>query len=202
MVHDDESSLLSRLQAGDPGAYEQLVREHGPTLRQLALRMVRSQSDADDVLQDAFLNAFKALRDFRGDSRLGTWLHRIPVNAALMRLRKQKRAREVELDPLLPEFSPTGTFARHQTAWGPLPEDKLDRELLYERVRECIEELPDKFRIPLLLRDVDGLDNAEVARRLGLRTETARVRVHRARQALRTLIHRRQSQRTAARTPA
>lgn len=187
-----ESELVAELRAGAAQAYERLVREFGPALRAVLRRMLKNDEDADDALQEAFLAAFKALPRFESRSSLGTWLHRIAVNAALMKLRaRQGRARQDtggEIDELLPEFVGLGVFREPQTRWCELPEDSLVRSELCREVRLAIDGLPEPYRAALLLRDIEGLSNEELAAALGVTVNAAKIRVHRGRQALRTLL--------------
>ncbi len=187
-----ESELVAELRAGAAQAFERLVREFGPALRAVLRRMLKNDEDADDALQEAFLAAFKALPRFESRSSLGTWLHRIAVNAALMKLRaRQGRARQDtggEIDELLPEFVGLGVFREPQTRWCELPEDPLVRSELCREVRLAIEGLPEPYRAALLLRDIEGLSNEELAAALGVTVNAAKIRVHRGRQALRTLL--------------
>ncbi len=181
----DETELLGELRAGKPAAFEQLVRTHGPAMRAVTRRLLRNDEDADDALQEAFLAAFRALANFESRSRLGTWLHRIAVNAALMKLRSRHDRGQVESEPCLPRFVGLGVFAEPQERWSELPEDPLVREELCLRVRAAIDELPEPYRVALLLRDIEGLSNEELAAQLETSVNAAKIRVHRARQALR-----------------
>ena len=105
---DDESALIAQLRAGDESAYEHVVRTYGGRLLAVTRRIVGSDEDARDIVQDAFLNAFKSLDRFEGNSKLSTWLHRIAVNAALMKLRTRKRKPEQSIETLLPTFLEIG----------------------------------------------------------------------------------------------
>lgn len=173
--------------ASRPDAFEALVREHAPRLLATARRILRSEDDARDALQDAFLQAFRGLPDFRGGSRISTWLHRIVVNACLMRLRSRKRRPEEPIEGLLPEFLEDGHHARHPHPWTEaeaLVESRECRDL----VRACLDRLPSDYRTVIVLRDVEELSTEEAARALGISEGACKVRLHRARQALRCLL--------------
>ncbi len=185
---DDESKLLARLREGDESAFEQLVREHGSRMLATARRILASEEDAREAVQEAFLSAFRGLNRFAGGSRLGTWLHRIAINAALMRLRSLKRRHETPIDDLLPPYTAAGHFAEPPEAWAEAASESLLREESKEVVLRKIGELPDPYRIALLLRDIEGLSNQELAEALGVSVNAAKIRVHRARQALKTLL--------------
>jgi RNA polymerase sigma-70 factor (ECF subfamily) len=184
-----DAAELERLRAGEPDAFETLVREHGGRMLSVARRLLRHEDDAQDVVQEALLAAFRALPRFEGQSRLSTWLHRIVVNAALMKLRSQRRRPEAPIDDLLPRFDETG-HRLDERAPVPMPDEELDRAALRKRVRRCIDQLPESYRTVLVLRDVEELETAEVARLLDSSEGAVKTRLHRARQALRTLLER------------
>lgn len=184
----DETTLLARLRAGDDDAFEDFVRTHSPRLLRLARRVVGNDEDARDVLQDALLSAFRSLDRFQGDARLGTWLHRIVVNTALMKLRSRRRRPEEPIDPLLPAFVSDGHFAERFSSWAEGADATLSRAETKVLVRRLIDQLPESFRTVLLLRDIEGLDTEETARVLDTTSNAVKIRLHRARQALRTLL--------------
>jgi RNA polymerase sigma-70 factor (ECF subfamily) len=144
-------------------------------------------NDADDVVQESFLSAFRSLVSFRGGSRIGTWLHRIVVNHCLMRLRRRRRKPEIRIDDLLPSFDETGHHARAVARWS-RPEDQLDREETRAQVRTCIEQLPDAYRTVILLRDIEEYSTDQAAEMLAISRAAVKIRLHRARQALRALL--------------
>jgi RNA polymerase sigma-70 factor, ECF subfamily len=183
----EEVQLVERLKAGDDAAYEQLVRENGGRLLGLARRLTGNEEDARDVLQEAFLSAFRAMDRFAGESRLSTWLHRIVVNTALMKLRSRRRRPEEALDPLLPTFASDGRSAERYSQW-PDAERAIEQRETRERVRGGIERLPESHRTVLMLRDIEGLDTRETATMLGITENAVKIRLHRARQALRTIL--------------
>jgi len=186
----DELALVAELRTGSSAAFERLVRHYGPPMRAAARRLLRNDEDADDALQEAFLAAFRALATFEARSTLATWLHRIAVNAALMKLRARgSRAEESgDVDELMPEFVGLGVFSTPQARWSELPEDPVVRQELCGSVRAAIDELPEPYRVALVLRDIEELSNEELAEQLGVTANAAKIRVHRARQALRTRL--------------
>lgn len=185
----DERELVRRLQAGEDAAYEELVRENAGRLLAVARRMLDSEEDARDAVQDAFLQAFRGIERFAGGSRLSTWLHRIVVNASLMRLRTRRRKPEHPIDELLPRFQEDGHRVDPGPAWRTDTPDPVESEELRTLVRSSIERLPEVHRNVLWLRDIEGLSTEEAARMLDIEAATLKVRLHRARQALRTLLH-------------
>jgi RNA polymerase sigma-70 factor (ECF subfamily) len=180
--------LLVRLRRGEAGAFEELVRTTAPRLLAVARRLLRSEQDAQDAVQDAFLSAFRALAGFDGQCQLATWLHRIAVNAALMRLRRARRRPEASLDDLLPAFDETGHHLISVEPWRADALAVLERDEVRSAVRAAIDRLPDSHRTVLVLRDIEELSTEETARALGLSPNAVKVRLHRARQALRAAL--------------
>ena len=183
-----DSSLLARLRAGDQDAYTELVTSHSGRLLSVARRMLRDEEDARDVVQQGFLSAFKALPHFNGQSRISTWLHRIVVNAALMKLRSRSRRPEDSIENLLPRFLEDG---HHAVKWNDVTapaETLLLQGETRARVRAAINRLPESYRTVLMLRDIEELDTEETARILGVTTNAVKIRLHRARQALAGLL--------------
>jgi len=187
---DAERQLVQRLQAGDEGAFEELVRRHGGRMLSVARRFLGSEEDARDALQDAFAAAFEGIGRFNGEAMLSTWLHRIVVNAALMQLRRRRRKREHSIDELLPSFDAEGSWSNGYSAACSTSHAILEQRETIELVRQCIAALPESYRAILLLRDIEQLDTAETAERLGIAPSAVKVRLHRARQALGTLLER------------
>jgi RNA polymerase sigma-70 factor (ECF subfamily) len=186
----EERALLAALRAGDELAFQQLVRRHGGRLLAVARRLLRSEEEARDALQEAFVQAWRGLARFEGQARLSTWLHRIVVNAALMRLRSRRSRPEEPLEPLLPVFQEDGHTLERYVAWSGDPEQLAASGDVRRRVREAIDRLPASARTVLVLRDLEELDTAEVAARLGVTANAVKIRLHRARQALRELLDR------------
>ena len=186
-----DEALVAVLQAGDELAFESWVRTEGPRLHRAARRFLRNDEDARDVVQEAFLSAFRAIKRFEGGSRLSTWLYRIMVNAALMKLRTQRRRPETSMEELLPRFLADGHQADPAVSWAERSDDALARKELCGFVRQCIDRLPDSYRTVLLLRDIEEVDTKEAAQALGVSENALKIRLHRARQALRGLLDQR-----------
>jgi RNA polymerase sigma-70 factor (ECF subfamily) len=183
-----ESALIARLQAGEADAYADLVRTQGPRMLAVARRILRADDDAADAVQEAFISAFRAIGNFEGGAKLSTWLHRIVVNASLMRLRNRTRRPEVSIDELLPRFE-DGQHVDEPREWrSPEPLDALERRETRQLVRSLIDELPIDYRTVLMLRDIEGLDTKETAELLGVTPNAAKIRLHRARLALRSKL--------------
>ena len=184
----DEAALVRRLQSGDAEAFEQLVRREGPRLLRVARRFLWSEEDARDAVQDAFVSAFRSIARFEASAQLSTWLHRIVINASLMKLRSQRRHPEEEIERLLPRFLEDGHQLIPTPAWCRPAEESLEQTQVCSLVRSLIEQLPESYRTVLLLRDIEELPTEEVAQLLGLTPNAVKVRLHRARQALRALL--------------
>lgn len=187
---DDETALVSALRAGEDAAFETLVRTYGGRMLAVARRYMRTEEDAHDVVQDAFIQAFRHIHSFHGRSRLSSWLHRITVNAALMKLRSQRHDTEGSIEDLLPVYTEDGHRLQARPAWAETSDDLLARAETREIVLESINRLPVDYRTVILLRDIDELDTQEVASLLGVTPGVVKTRLHRARQALRTQLER------------
>ena len=186
--YGQEAQLLAGLRNGEQAAFETLVRQYGGRMLATARRMLKTDPDAHDAVQEAFLSAFRAIDQFTGTAKLSTWLHRIVVNTALMKLRSRRRRPEESIEDLLPRFDEQGEWINAPAGWETPSEILLQRQETRALVRQCIARLPDTYRTILLLRDIEELDSAEVASALGITANAVKIRLHRARQALRTVL--------------
>jgi len=177
-----EAELIAGVKSGDAAAFEHLVKVHGGQMLSVARRFMRCEQDANDALQDALICVFRKADSFEETSRLSTWLHRITVNACLMKLRSERRRQEVNIDELLPTFDETGHHTRHVTEWNDDPASHAQASELRRQVRSCIDHLPEAYRTVLLLRDIEEMDTDEVAELLGITVNCVKTRLHRARQ--------------------
>ena len=181
---------MAALRRGEDDAYAALVRRHAGRMLAVANRLLKSDSEAEDAVQDAFLSAFRSLDSFHGQARLGTWLHRIVVNAALMRLRSRRRHPETSTEDLLPRFLEDGHYLNPPQRWEKDAEGMLADEERRRWVRERIDALPDTYRTVLLLRDIENISTQEAAELLGITANAVKIRLHRARLALRESLDR------------
>jgi RNA polymerase sigma-70 factor (ECF subfamily) len=188
LILDPQTDLLIRLQAGDKGAFVDFVNQYTGRMLAVARRFLANEEDAADAVQDAFLSAFKALAGFEGNSALATWLHRIVVNTCLMKLRFRSRRRTCSIEELLPTFDDTGHHTHPVSPWSRQGLDSLIVAETRAEVRACIDQLPEDYRTVLILRDIDELDTDQTAAILGLNRGAVKTRLHRARQALRSLL--------------
>ncbi len=183
-----EADLLDALRRGDRQAFAAVIDRCGDTVYHVAYRLLGSREEAEDILQETFLQAFQHLKDFRGEARLCTWLYRIAYNLALMRLRR-KEPETVSIDqPILLENDEE--VPRELFDWCCLPEEELLRAELRSVLDEAIRSLPPSLRTVFLLRDVEGLSTEEVAGILGISTDAVKTRLHRARLQLRERLSR------------
>jgi RNA polymerase sigma-70 factor (ECF subfamily) len=182
----DECAFVRSLQAGEEWAFAAMVRLFGGRLLTVARRILRNEEDARDVVQIAYMNAFRAIGSFEADCRLSTWLHKITVNAALMKLRSRSRKPEESIERWLPTFDEGGHHVEPVSRW-PSPERVVADAETRALVRECIDQLPDGYREVLILRDLEERSFVEIAQALSTTPNAVKIRVHRARQALVTL---------------
>lgn len=183
-----EADLVAAAQAGDLGAFEALVRRYAPRVLRLAIRIVGNEADAEDVLQEAFLKAYAKLDQFQGHSRFYTWVVRIAVNEALMRLRRRRGDREVSLDQEID----TGEdlLPREVVDWHPDPEQQFARQEMHDLLSRTIASLALPYRLVFQLRDVENLSTEETAEALGLSIPAVKSRLLRARLQLREKLNR------------
>ncbi len=183
-----QSSLVAALRSGDERAFEHLVRTEGPRLLAVTRRILRNEEEARDAVQETFISAYKAIGGFDEAARLSTWLHRIAVNCALMRIRSRDRHPEQPIDDLLPAFLEDGHQANPARPWAAPADRLMESSQNRALVRSCIDRLPESYRNVLLLRDIEELSTEETARAMGLSPNAVKIRLHRARQALRGLL--------------
>jgi RNA polymerase sigma-70 factor (ECF subfamily) len=181
----DDTELLRLARDGNATTFEVLIRRHDRFLYRIARSVLRDDYEAEDVVQDTFVKAFKGLVDFRADARLSTWLTRIALNEALGR--KRRRRNTVQLGELKQltngQVGPSPMIAPEQD-----PEIMTTQHQIGKLLERTIDELPDSLRTVFVMRDVEELSTAEVARLLGLGVPTVKTRLHRARRVLRELL--------------
>jgi RNA polymerase sigma-70 factor (ECF subfamily) len=182
-----EADLVSALRAGSEDAFDRLIKAHGGRMLRIARRFLRNEEDAQDAVQDAFINVFRSIDGFQSEAKLSTWLHRIAVNAALMKLRSQQRHEEESIEPLLPRFRADGHQIESSVPWRGVDE-VLEGEELQRMILDAVHRVPPSYRVVLLLRDIEELSPDETAQALGITKTAVKVRLHRGRQALRTLL--------------
>ncbi len=190
-----DAELVRQLKQGDHSAYEQLVEKYGRRLYSVSLRILRHSEDAEDAVQESFLKVLHSIQSFREESSLYTWLYRIVSNKALEKLRQRGRQQVVPIDSLLPHFE-HGQHVEAIADWR-LPDQPLDSQELSDFFEQCIDELPEEYRLAYILKDVERFSEDHVCRVLRLTKSAMKNRVHRARLIIRGRIEERffQSQR-------
>jgi RNA polymerase sigma-70 factor (ECF subfamily) len=181
-----DETLAAQAAAGDGHAFEQIVARYEARIFRLACRLT-SDTDAPDILQDTFLQAYRNLASFRGHARFGTWLYRIATNAALMHRRARARRPAQPLDEFLPRFDSDGRHAGTpaELQLAARADELLDRQWLAAQARDALARLPDIYRDAFVLRDLEEVPTADAAEALGIEPAALRQRVHRARLMLR-----------------
>lgn len=184
----EERALVEQLRKGEETAFTLMVRTYGPRMLAVAHRFMGHEQDAQDAVQDAFLSAFRGIDRFQSEAKLSTWLHRITVNAALMRLRSRRRRPERQINELLPKFLEDGHMAAVGGQWKISLVEAVENEEMREVVRRSIDDLPESYRVVLLLRDIEQRSTEETAELMDISVGAVKTRLHRARLALRTLL--------------
>ena len=190
-----DEALVERARAKDEAAFEELVNRYETKLYRLAMRFVRNETDAQEILQDAFLSAWRNLPSFEGRAQFGSWMYRVTVNAALMLLRSRNRHPEVTVDDVEPmvlndAVAESGQTMRANADWSQRPDDQLQSAEMRKHIQTSVDALPDGLRTVFLLRDVEELSTEDTAEMLGLSVPAVKTRLHRARLALREAIGR------------
>jgi RNA polymerase sigma-70 factor, ECF subfamily len=187
MTRTEDRQLIARLQARDETAVHELAERYGPRIYQLALRQMKNPEDAEEVTQDVLLKVYRKIEAFRGDSALSSWIYRITFNTAMSRLRTSKLERAAQLR----ERTRDDQDERRQTTvlqpadWSHMPDEELLRAQLRRAVMTAIEDLPEIYRAPVVLRDIEGLTTEEASTRLHVKDQTLKSRLHRGRLLLR-----------------
>jgi RNA polymerase sigma-70 factor (ECF subfamily) len=186
---DHEEPLVGALRRREPTAADELVATYHGRAYRLAISITRSAPDAEEVVQDAFWSVIRNIDTFRGDSSFGSWFYRIVSNAAFRKLRQRRSHRlEITMDEVLPVFSEDGRHAQTVVDWSAAVHDPARDTEIRLAITAAIAELPDHYRVALLLRDVEGCSLKQIAETLGISVENAKTRLHRARLFVRKLL--------------
>jgi RNA polymerase sigma-70 factor (ECF subfamily) len=181
-----DGQLVARLKQGESAAFDEIVRRYELKVFNLARGLTHNEDDALDAMQDCFLSVFKSIGRFKEESSLSTWIYRIAMNSALMRIRKRKNAdRTVSIDEYMPSFDEDGHRVAVVPDWHPAVDQLLLNKELGDLLRQWIAELPPEYRTVFVMRDQEGLANEEVAAVLKLSVAAVKSRLHRARIYLR-----------------
>jgi RNA polymerase sigma-70 factor, ECF subfamily len=186
-----ERALIERLQAGDRYAVEDLAAAYGSKVYQLAFRYMKNREDAEEVMQDVLMKVFHKIDAFRGDSALSSWIYRITFNTAMSRLRNGKFSRPSEVsehDVAGPEQEDGTRRPREIADWSSLADEAFMRRQLRERLEAAMKDLPEIYRTPIVLRDLQGLSTEEASSLLNVKSQTLKSRLHRGRLILRSRL--------------
>ena len=182
----DDQQLVKRLKDGDSSAMPELHANYGGRVFQLAFRYMKNREDAEEVTQDVLLRVFQKIDAFRGDAVLSSWIYRITFNTAMSRLRSLKFRRPVEVSQDPPEWGDGDSGgARDVADWSDLADDQLLRSEMRTRLVSALSQLPEIYRVAVLLRDIQGLSTEEASAAMGVKTQTLKSRLHRGRLMLR-----------------
>jgi len=189
MDRTEDRQLISRLQAGDESAVQELAERYTPRIFQLAMRHMKNREDAEEVTQDVLVKVYRKVGEFRGDSALSSWIYRITFNTAMSRLRNGRlaRAADKERERLASAASTDerARLTREPIDWSQMPDEELLRLQLRQAVAAAIADLPEIYREPVVLRDIQGLTTEEASTRLRVKDQTLKSRLHRGRLMLR-----------------
>lgn len=177
-----DTELLKSFRNGCTGSYEELIQRYNSKVFSLAYRLTRNADDAEEVLQDVFVTVYRKIAGFEGKASFSSWIYRVTVNAALMKLRKRRQNRSVGIEDILPDYRNSALLKGAQTQEA---DNLLERAQLSEALEEAIAKLPDEYRPVFVLRDVDGLTSKEVGKILELTIPAVKSRLHRSRLMLR-----------------
>ena len=180
-----ESLLVARTKSGDLSAFEEIVSMYEDMICRIAMAILSNRMDAEETAQDVFLTIFEKIDTFKGEAHFSTWVYRITVNAALMRLRREQKASYVPLDDLLPEFNDMGKMVSHINDWSRQADEVFLRDEAKEIIHAAVDKLEEKYKTVFILRDVENLSNEETASILELSIPAVKSRLHRARLFLR-----------------
>jgi RNA polymerase sigma-70 factor (ECF subfamily) len=182
----EETALIERLKAGDQAAFEAIFKLYSPKLYGVAQRILGELADTEEVIQDVFWTVYRKAKSFRGNAQFSTWLYRLTVNAALEKIRRSKKNREVEYEEYLPKFQKDGHHvARPVVDWSDTLVEKYAKKELRELLARALDELKPVEKSVVILSDLEGLSDREIAVIVGLTVSAVKTRLHRARLFLR-----------------
>ncbi|PIR00769.1 MAG: RNA polymerase subunit sigma [Nitrospinae bacterium CG11_big_fil_rev_8_21_14_0_20_45_15] len=181
----EEDELVRKLQAGNMEVFDQLVERFQKKIYALSFNLTRNQMDAQDVTQDVFLTLFRKIHTFQGKSAFSSWVYRITLNAAYMKLRSRKKDQSVSIDDMLPTFNKAGFQQEKVQDWSEKTDSLLFANETRNIIQKAVDQLPEKEKVVFLLRDVEGISTEKVGEVLDLTIPAVKSRLHRARLFLR-----------------
>jgi RNA polymerase sigma-70 factor (ECF subfamily) len=185
MTRTEDRQLVARLQARDETAVHELAERYGPRIYQLALRQMKNPEDAEEITQDVLVKVYRKIGAFRGDSALSSWIYRITFNTAMSRLRSSRLERATQHLERRDDQDDGRPATAEPADWSQMPDEELLRAQLRRAVMAAIQDLPEIYRVPVVLRDIEGLTTQEASTRLHVKDQTLKSRLHRGRLLLR-----------------
>lgn len=184
----EQAAIVERLVKGESAAFRELISLYGPRLLLKAKQMLGNDADAQDCVQDCYLQVLRNISSFRGEADLFSWMYKILVNSCLQKIRKKTTKNTVSIDSLLPEFDQND--CRIEPMWNSIPttEEVFQQNHAREKILESIQSLPESYRDVLYLRDIEGYNTSEVSKALSLSEGAIKVRLHRGRSALKKIL--------------
>ena len=180
-----ELDLVGRMRARDGSAVAELASLYGPRIEQLAFRYLKNREDAEEVTQDVLLKVYRKIEAFRGDAALSSWIYRITFNTAMSRLRTARFSRHAELAPQDQHADGPERAPAEPADWSSLADDQVMRAQMRKKLIEALTHLPEVYRVPVLLRDINGMSTEEASAILRVKPQTLKSRLHRGRLILR-----------------
>jgi RNA polymerase sigma-70 factor (ECF subfamily) len=180
-----ERDLIGRMRARDGSAVTDLASLYGPRIQQLAFRYVKNWEDAEEVAQDVLLKVYRKIEAFRGDAALSSWIYRITFNTAMSRLRSAKSSRAAEVQTAESHVEGMEHVKQEPADWTSLADDQVMRAQMRKKLIDALTHLPEVYRVPVLLRDINGLSTEEASAILKVKPQTLKSRLHRGRLILR-----------------
>ena len=186
-----DAELVRRMRARDESAVAELSTIYRSRIQQLAMRYVKTPEDAEEIAQDVLMKVYRRVDAFRGEAALSSWIYRITFNAAMSRLRSRRSASHFEVPEhdLMVDVEERGGHIRHETPdWSRMADEALLRGQVRQKLARALPELPSIYRVPVILRDIEGLSTEEASERLGIKQQTLKSRLHRGRAFLRARL--------------
>ena len=192
MPLETEDALIQAALTQEVGAWKTLLTQYGGKMYGIALRFLSNEKEAEDIIQEVWLLISQKLCDFRGDSKLGTWIYRVTANKCLEKIRSGKKEKEKteSIDPLLPDYQEDGHYKKEFPDWSQRPDKEADQNALKGEIEKALNSLPEEYREVLILRDVEGFSGEETAQMLGSNKATMKTKLHRGRMALHEKLER------------
>ncbi|RME44493.1 MAG: sigma-70 family RNA polymerase sigma factor [Deltaproteobacteria bacterium] len=181
-MSDSKKSIVERLKAKDPSAFEEVMAAYEGKVYRLAFKICNDAAEAEEILQEVFLAVFTKIDGFQENASLSTWIYRITVNMALMKIRSRQKDREtVSLESYFPKIQEEGSHPLPVSDWSERPDEKFFNKELIEKIEEAVQKLPEGYRLAFLMKDLEGLSLGEISEILEISIPAVKSRIHRSR---------------------